>query len=295
MAEIPSFFGDAFISRGSGFFLGPDTPVDIAEPRHFGNSNPWFALACALARLQQGDFDVFPALADRLLHYDDLLFLLNAGTLFAHAAPLSEVELFRQAWPASKLETLPPQRTSDYCQVLCHTMSPRYLDEVLYWYRKRGHEGWVRVEVAWWLSHVWESSDGPLHEGPQLVPDPQYPPPFEQNMRDYDSYEALVRECSAKGNSARFWFRGEPFSVAGLAKYMLADARAGKDTTRTQYERMIFEANTGISCREWFADSDDAKLRPLEAVATLEDFLFDPRSEQFEADVRYFFGHRIPD
>jgi hypothetical protein len=295
MSAIPDFYGSALVDRSGGFFLESEAPADIANPRYLRGSDPWVALACALTRLQHGHFDVFPAVADWIARYDDLLFFLNAGTLFCHAAPLSEVDLFRQTCPPERLTTFPPERISDYCRVLCHTMSPRYLDEVLYWYRKRGWEGWVRVEVAWWLSHIWEAESGPIEAGPELVLDPQYPPPFEQQMRDYDSYEALVRKHADKAGTASFWIRGEPFSLVGLAQHMLVDSKAGTDTLRTSFERMVFEANTGISCREFFTDGDTARFRPLAAAAILEEFLADPKRERFEDGVRYFFGHRIPD
>ncbi len=293
MFTVPPYCEFSFSPRSLGFFLDQGAPEDIAHDRNLRDPNPWVVLSCALARAQQGYFDAFPVVADWMKRFDDLIFFLDAGALFAHAAPLSALDLFRQAYPTEMLEQH-PECVRQYCQVLCRTLTPRYLDEVLHWHRKTPM-GWVYIEVAWELSYVWEDEPGPIHEGPQMVRDPQYPPPFEQKMRDYDGYHALVREHVARTPPAAFILGGAPFSVVGLAKRMLAHAKAGEDSSRTNFERMLFEANTGISCREFFTNDEEVQFRPLAASAILEDFLADPWRDHFEDGVRYFFGHRVPD
>lgn len=216
------------------------------------------------------------------------------SSLFSHAAPASSMQLLERVYSPEVLAKY-PERLRQYCEFLCASMMPRALDTVLTWYPTTQDES-VRVEVPWDLSNIWEDEPGVIYEGPQLVPDPQYQPPFEQNYLDYDGYIRAVPAVAAKVDpAARYVLGGEPFSVVALAKRMLAHARSGEDSGRTSFERMVFEANTGISCRDFFTDDDVPKFRPLSAMAIIEDFLDDPWSRHFVDGQRYFFGHPIPD
>ena len=294
MLYPPDYCASTFDRHGDGFFFSSPPPPDIADAKNLRASNPWVVLSCALARLQQGDFGVFQAVIDALISYDDLLLAFHVGTLFSHAAPGSSMQLLERVYAADVLAKH-PECLRQYCELLCTSMMPRSLDIVLAWYPTTQDES-VRVEVPWDLSNIWEDEPGVIYEGPQLVPDPQYPPPFEQDHLDYDGYIRAVRLAAAKVDpTARYVLGGAPFSVVGLAKRMLVHARSGEDSSRTSFERMVFEANTGISCRDFFTDDDVPKFRPLSAMAVIEDFLDDPWIRHFVDGQRYFFGHPIPD
>lgn len=290
----PDYCESTFDPTGYGFHFSAPPPSDLGDRQNLRASNPWIVLSCALLRLRQGDFGVFPALIDAWLQHDDLLVALDVGVLFAHAAPMSAMGLLRQVYTDEMLAKH-PELVRQYCETLCGTLVPTYLDTVLAWYVKI-HDDSVRYEVPWDLSNVWEDEPGVIHRGAISVPDPQYPPPFEQDYIDYASYEQRVRDVAARvDSSARYVLGGAPFSVLRLAKRMLAHAHAGEDSPRTSLERMVFEANTGISCRGFYTDEDVPKFQPLEAMAVVEDFLDNPRSQRFVDGQRYFWGHPIPD
>ena len=112
---------------------------------------------------------------------------------------------------------------------------------------------------------------------------------------DADIYEDVILEHYERmverfGSDAVLLFRGEAYSVLWLARFIL-DALREPVTFSLQW-RINFEAATGIDCTSWY---QDGRLRPLAAAATVEDFLESSQAERYEAGVRYFFGHRIPE
>jgi hypothetical protein len=293
-ASMPSYSMWTFVDRGDGFFFTHEPPDDIAAPRYLKDSNPWVVLCCALARLRGGDFGVFPSVAEALLGEDDQVLWLSAGTLFAFAAPPSVLGLLSGLYPKAELARH-PELVRQYCQILCHSLIPGHLDEVLQLYRNPSSED-VRVLVPRYLSHVWEDEPGPVAEGPILETAPEPPPPFEMKYYDYDGYERRLRALAAQVDpGVQCLLGGVPFSVLRLAERILSHARAGEDSVRTNFERMVFEANTGISCRSFFAEEGPHyRFRPLSAAAVVEAFLEDPRSRRFVEGQRYFFGHPLP-
>jgi hypothetical protein len=96
----------------------------------------------------------------------------------------------------------------------------------------------------------------------------------------------LVEEL---GSDKSLVFRGEPYSVGRLARYILD---AVKEPFFCSSLRRSFEGATGIDCSSWY---QDGKLRPLAATAVLEGFLESPEAEKYDEGVRYFWGRRIPD
>lgn len=291
---LPPYCANTFVDLGDGFFFTEDPPADILESRHLDDANPWVVLSCALARLRAGDFDVFPAVIRAILKEEEQSLWISAGELFSYAAPPSALSLLRQAYPRDKL-TRNPELIRQYCRILCHSLVPEHLDELLELYRISQGED-VRVLVAEYLSHVWEDEPGPVAKGPILETAPEPPPPFEMKYFDYDTYERRLRELAARVEpGTRYLLGGAPFSVLSLAERILAHARVGEDSVRTNFERMAFEANTGVSCRSFFEeDGPQAPFRPLSAAAVVEGFLEEPRSRRFVPNQRYFFGYPVP-
>ena len=242
MSDVPEYFDQTFDPVGDGFMFSATPPSELSSTGMLHSDNPWEVLGHCLLRLRQGDFSVFSTIIGVLERHDEMLLGLSVGKLFAHAAPRSVIPLLRRCYMREELSKH-PELVRQYCEILCHSLIPEHLDEVLGWYTIT-REGWVWADVPSYLSHVWEDEPGPIKAGPQLVPDPQYPPPFEQKIRDYEGYERVVREAAARVDpSARYVLGGAPFSVVGLAKRMIAHSRAGEDSLRTSFERMVFEAN----------------------------------------------------
>jgi hypothetical protein len=91
------------------------------------------------------------------------------------------------------------------------------------------------------------------------------------------------------GDDRAYVFRGERFSVVRLAEII-------RDELHEPYFdeelRRKFEACTGINCSVFYRREE---LQPLAAEALIENFLEGPEAERYDAGVRYFFRHRIPD
>jgi hypothetical protein len=291
---LPAYCASTFVDVGDGFFFTEEPPVNISEPRYLEDANPWVVLSCALARLRAGDFGVFSAVIKAILKEEEQSLWISAGELFSYAAPPSALGLLKQAYRSDEL-TRNSELIRQYCRILCHSLIPGHLDEILELYRISQDED-VRVLVAEYLSHVWEDEPGPVAKGPILETAPEPPPPFEMKYYDYDTYERRLRQLAARVEpGTRYVLGGAPFSVLRLAERILAHAQAGEDSVRTNFERMAFEANTGISCKSFFAeDGPQARFRPLSAAAIVEGFLEDPSSRRFVPGQRYFFGHPVP-
>lgn len=293
-STMPDYSKWTFDDRGDGFTFSSEPPHDIAASKHLRDENPWVVLSCALARLQNGDFGVFPAVVDAMVGEQEQALWVAAGMLFAFAAPSSALGLLARAYAPGELGRH-PEMVRQYCKILCHSLDPRHLDEVLTLYRNTEDED-VRVLVAEYLSHVWEDEPGQVAMGPILETAPEPPPPFEMTYHDYDAYERRLRALAAGVEpGVQYMLGGAPFSVLRLADRILSHARAAEDSVRTNFERMVFEANTGISCRSFFSDEGPLyRFRPLSAAAVVEGFLDEPRSRRFVDGRRYFFGHLVP-
>jgi hypothetical protein len=291
---MPDYCTWTFDDRGDGFYFTAEPPADIGAPKYLHDANPWVVLSCALVRLRNGDFGVFPAVVDAMLAENEQALWVSAGMLFAFAAPPSVLNELRRLYGPAELSKY-PEMVRQYCKTLCHSMESTCLGAVIDAYRSTQDED-VRVLVAEYLSHIWEDEPGLVAKGPILETAPEPPPPFEMKYYDYDTYERRLRELAARVEpGTRYVLGGATFSVLRLAERILAHARAGEDSVRTNFERMVFEANTGISCRSFFVeDGPQTRFRPLSAAAIVEGFLEDPRSRRFVPGQRYFFGHPVP-
>ena len=56
---------------------------------------------------------------------------------------------------------------------------------------------------------------------------------------------------------------------------------------------MIFEANSGVPCREFYSLA--LEFQPLAAAAVVEQFLDSDAPRRYEPGVRYFMGNRLDD
>lgn len=96
---------------------------------------------------------------------------------------------------------------------------------------------------------------------------------------------------TALGGDQHYAFKGALFSVPDLARGLVNALREPDDFSPTPWRRK-FEAATGIDCSSFYKDG---MLQPLTATALVEEFLNSPAVNNFKPDVRYFFGHRLPD
>lgn len=296
--RCPEYCDDTFNDRGDGFFFSSPPPKDLSNRANLEDKNYWVRLCCALARLREGDFNVFAPLMAAMARAEDGDFWNSCGLLLSFAAPYSDLRKLSHVFPADDL-----RKSSElvrlYCKILAHSMAPWAIDEVLKWYEATRDED-VRVLVAGYLSHVLEDEPSVVAHGPRLKTAPEPPPPFEERYYDYNEYLTVVRSIRDKAvaeNAGRIdipLLGGRPFSVVDLARRIIQHAKEGEDSPRTNFERMAFEGTTGISCKKFFAQTEHVPFRPLTAAAIAEDFLRSKASKAFAVGVRYFFGYPIP-
>jgi hypothetical protein len=83
---------------------------------------------------------------------------------------------------------------------------------------------------------------------------------------------------------------GDIFSVETLLGVMRQ--RLTKGGRFNPYWRHKFEATTGVDCSSFY---EDGILRPLQALAVLEDFEDLGGARRYKPGQRYFFGHPVPE
>jgi hypothetical protein len=297
MLNRPAFLETTFDDRGDGFFFSGEPPADIEDLAHLGDSNYWIVLGCALARLRRGDFGVFGHVVNVLARTDDGDFWNSCSLLFAFAAPSLALESLSRVFPDHQLRVA-PELVRLYCQTLIHSMRLSQVERVLHLYERARDED-VRVLVADYLSHVLEDEPGPVGKGPAVKLPLEPPPPFGASYYDYGEYLEVVRSVRDRLASGIQSIEtpilgGSVFTIDSLARRIIKHAHEGEDSTRTNFERMAFEATTGIPCAEFFTGTDHPQFRPLAAAAIAEDFLHGNTSGAFPPGVRCFFGHPIP-
>jgi hypothetical protein len=153
------------------------------------------------------------------------------------------------------------------------------------------------------LSRLIEKEAGEIDEGPETreVLDPEYPPELAGTIVTYDreGFRELVHKRKTElikeiGSENVAVAEGEVLDILTVASKL--HRRLTQDlgvTGRLEFERMLFEANTGTDCRSFF--SHDYQLQNLQAAAVVEEFLDTTPRLPFKPGRRYFFGHLIPD
>jgi hypothetical protein len=293
----PPFMENALVDRGDGMFFSSEPPPGIAEPQNLRSDDEWTVMGCALARLKTGDFGVFPHVLDAVGRANDADLWLATALLYSFAAPVSEVRKLSRVFSRQALEK-DPELVRLYSKIALHTMVPAFVDPVLDLYATTEDDD-VRELVPLYLSHILEDEPGPVAAGPVRKLDSNYPPEFADHYWDRDAYAVIVRGVrdqvvAAVGSDLVPVLGGAPFHVATLARRIIRHAKEGDGWTRTNLERMAFEANTGISCRDFFTREYPPDFRPLTATAIAEDFLRTEDAASYQPGVRYFFGRPIP-
>ncbi len=97
------------------------------------------------------------------------------------------------------------------------------------------------------------------------------------------------------GTDQAIVWSSEPRNICEFAEYFLnaitSDRFKVSLSPLVVSLRQKFEASTGIDCTDFF---DNGRLRQIVAVGTLEKFIDGAESKRFQRDIRYFFGHPIP-
>jgi hypothetical protein len=294
--EKPDFLGHMFVSRGLGFSMAADAPMNLLDSLALQDENPWVVLAAIVERAKHGDFTYLPQVFDCLRRSEgDGAFWYACSDTLAHAAPSSVLrqlvtEFHSEIWEREDLwrieyvvdvlrRSLRLWTVPIMLSIFLEIGDRKEIDEI-----DEDQDEPSLILVPDYLSQLLEEELGPIAEAELFDSDLNYQDlvtrTYEQRCRELGSSEAAI-------------LNGKPFSVRLIVEDLLAKVMdKGADSLGVAEERMLFEATTGVDCSAFF---DNFQLRRLAATDVLEKFLESPHVNQYEPGVRYFFGHRIPD
>ncbi|OJT23139.1 hypothetical protein BO221_19895 [Archangium sp. Cb G35] len=298
----PSYLRHSFLESGYGLHFATPPPADVADLRHLGDQEPWRVLACALANLQQGMFEVSGRLLGLMHEARDADVWNACATLLSYAAPYSVIRKLE----ASAEKLLAPVEHSPYtrryfCEILASSAGVWGVPHLISHYRELKDRK-VEAEVEYYISQVLEGDPGPISRGPRVLWESNgLPPPFEESTPIFLTEEYLTQlegtfqelVSSQKLHEQEAIVEGERLNIRAVAQRLLTRVRTGLHPDRIEAGRMLLEATTGMDCRAFFDGS--GRLQNLTAAAIVEEFLEREDADRYQSGVRYFFGHRIPD
>lgn len=256
-------------------------------------------LGCVLARARQGDLGAVEVLPE-LMVLDDGALVWNACIQLIGFAGRQSLVFDTAKRFLSNPDDLGVQwYISEMLRNACSIRAVNPL-LVLYEAAMNGRED-VRRHIEQCLSTVLEEEYGEVYDGPEehKVLDPNYPEPFTQYETVWDraGYIEKVHAVSAQvaerlASPDQPVTAGKPLDLQALVLHLCASIRLGVEIdSRVEFERMCFEASTGIDCSDLYK-VEGGRQRPA-ALAVLEGFLDSGAAARFEIGTRYFFGHRI--
>ncbi|MFP2959953.1 hypothetical protein ACLEPN_19490 [Myxococcus sp. 1LA] len=297
----PAYLRHSLLESGYGLHFAILPPSDVADLRHLTSKDPWHVVACVMANLQKGRFDVSRRLVGLMHEARDADVWNACATLLSYAAPYSVI---RELEASS--ETLLEPRRSPYtrryfCEILACSAGAWGVPHLIRHYRELKDRR-VEAEVEYYISQVLETEPGPIARGPRVLWESNgLPPPFEESLPVLltDEYIDMLEKVfqglvfSQKIYEKEALVEGERLNIRNVAQRLLQRVQTGAHRDRIEDGRMLLEATTGLNCRAFFDDS--GRLQNLTAAVIVEEFLERGDADKYELGVRYFFGHRIPD
>lgn len=295
---MKQYLDRTFLQLGRGFQFSAEPPPSLASAEHLASRDPWTVLGSVLVRARQGDLRAVEVLPD-LMARDDGALVWNACVQLIGFAGRTPFVLATAARFLTRPDDLGIQWSiGDLLRNACSLESV----EPLLRLHAAATDRDARRHVERCLSTLLEEQPGPLDDGAeeQEVPDPAYPEPFTQTMTVLDraGYAAQVRDAAAAleprlASPDQAVTAGQPLDLAALVARLHDRIHSGESSSsRMEWERMCFEASTGIDCGTFY---ENGRLQRLAALAVLEDFMDSGQGARFERGVRYFFGHRVDD
>jgi hypothetical protein len=293
-----TYLRHTFLELGDGFHFSSPPPDDIGDSRYLRSRDAWEVLGCVLARAQRGQFDDVELLIDVMRQRDSAGVWHACAQLLGFAGRRQILERlatqFADRFNERGVQFHVSSALTNGCRLWCvpHLLAMHAV----------ASDDDARIHLERCLSHLVESGAGPVWAGaPKItVVDENFPPPFTETSIELDrkSYAALVEARVAElrslyGPDDRLAIaEGGVFELESFARGMLQTIASGLEDL-VEWERMLFEATTGVSCHGFFGP--DRLLRPLAAAAIVEEFLDSGAASRFQQGARYFFGHRIPE
>ena len=291
----PEFLGHMFVARAGGFFMDGDPPVDLLGIDVLQEKNSWLVLASVTERAKRGNFSAVGRVVDIVRSTNSAAVLAACSDILSYVAPYSVLRRLLAEFHEDIFRWQNLVRTEFVLDILRRSMGLWTVPHLLDVYMKAENREAINLQaedldqpsyilLPSYISELVENEPGLIDEAE--LDDPEYGRIVEK------TYDAL---CKSLGSPERAVLRGEPFSVGAIARALLnrlAPSDQPIDELAISEDRMLFEASTGIDCREFFKGF---QIQPLAAAAIMEEFFDSAQDAKFEAGVRYFFGHRIMD
>ena len=289
------YLGEALVGYGSLFHFTVPPPANIEHRDNLVSADSDVMIACVLANLQKGRFDVAEALVP-LMKSSDSFWVWSAGSKLLAAAGSEQLLKEFIEWGEAREDEAAlyklclnallagfPWAVEPTLQVL-----PRFSDDAL------------PPILETYLSWLLEENRGPIFHGPDEVLPPENErqgwDPSPPLVRDEQGYASMVRlrleeVRSATGNV--LLAEGETVSVTRIAERLLARTKTLEvPPARPDQAWHVFSAMTGLDCRGFF--DANGNFQRLTAAATVEDFLDSGLGRSMTPGKRYFFGREVP-
>lgn len=280
--DLPPFLENGTLHwDGLGYEFSSSPDIDLAASAALDHSNPWIVFAAVLQRAKSGNFDAMPRLLDLIRSIDDDLLWEYCADLLGDAGPTSLVETVSVQLATQMFNAEHPIHQVALSCVYRQSMWLGGVPVLLDMYLQSTDRRETKILLVF-LSRLLEDELGSI--GCSTDPD------AELRALVLARYEELRHEF---GTNRCPVLGGALFSVESLAKRLHAELTSPEpNDTNVLRMRHHLEASTGLDCSSFY---DDEELQYLTATAVVEEFLQTSPASRYEAGVRYFYGHRIPD
>lgn len=280
-----------------GFHLYSSGLTQKDRERLLRSSDGWEILAGVLLSCQSGEFSAL-ARVPGLLHHDDTFRFWKAATeLLGFAGTRATIEGFIAEF-SNELDDVGVQYFLTI--PLCNSCGLWAVEPLLSIFARAATEE-VRYQVQRSVSYLLEEQDGVLWLGPeeeQVFEDAEDPDNIEVRVVvDAAKYSAEVRAVrddvvARIGSSDIPICEGKSLDLVSIATTLYGRlTKSDNNTGRIYQEKMLFEAFTGMDCRDFY--DNEGRLQYLPAAAVMETFLEGDDLDRYKPEQRYFFGHRI--
>ena len=293
---MKQYLDRTFLVFGRGFQFSAEPPPGVDDPRNLTSSEPWTVLACALARARHGDLDAVQALPGLMARNHEALVWNGCVQLVGFAGRDQLVFDTAKRFLAQPGDAGVQWYISE---MMLNACGLRAVEPLLALHRAAAEPD-ARRHIQHCLSTLLEEDQGEIDDGPEesQMPDPAYPEELGESVTvvDDEGYTALVRATAAAvadrlQSPEQPVSAGKPLDLQAIVSGLYGRLRSNEPSTpRMEWERMFFEASTGVDCSAFYRKS---VLQRLAAMAIVEDFLESGIADRFQVGNRYFFAHPV--
>lgn len=289
-----NYLAGTFLGLSNGFHFATQPPPGIEDRRFLNSADAEEVLACVLANVQRGVFEVTDVLPRLIQTSSQPGTWLAATSLIGYAAPMRHVRWLIEHYGDAPNPFM--QRDAFGAGVAAGSLA--IVPQLLAAHASASDED-ARNFFEQDLSFLIEDGYGPLAEGPdeiEISKEDWAPVGAYSTVFDFAGYQRIARlelqTIVDEFDEYVAFAEGEPIHVRRVAERLLRCIANGEPGYRIEHGKMLLEAFTGHDFRGFY--DDRGILKPLTAAAIVEGLLADPRVDTFEIGKRYFFGHLIP-